>query len=198
MDELPYRIALSVGFLLLAVVGGLYRWRSKTDEHLDRREEGLVILVGLRLTAALALLALAVFVFAPAQLAWCQMGLPSAIRWLGLVLAAISGLFKWWTFAALGSNLTDTVVTREEHSLVTHGPYAYVRHPFYVSFAVDVIAIGLLTDRWIIWLLGAIAVGMLTFRTHREEENLRERFGEEYERYCRRVHAYLPTWRRTT
>jgi len=30
----------------------------------------------------------------------------------------------------LGKNLTDTVVTRKEHTLVTSGPYRWVRHPF--------------------------------------------------------------------
>jgi protein-S-isoprenylcysteine O-methyltransferase Ste14 len=29
--------------------------------------------------------------------------------------------------------LTDTLVTRREHTLITHGPYRWVRHPFYVN-----------------------------------------------------------------
>ena len=36
-----------------------------------------------------------------------------------------------WTFRCLGKNLTDTVVTRQEHTLVMQGPYRWVRHPFY-------------------------------------------------------------------
>jgi len=36
-----------------------------------------------------------------------------------------------WTLRTLGANLTDTVITRKEHTLVTSGPYRWVPHPFY-------------------------------------------------------------------
>lgn len=38
-----------------------------------------------------------------------------------------------WTFIVLGPNLTDTVVTRKVHGLVTTGPSRWVRHPFHVA-----------------------------------------------------------------
>ena len=38
------------------------------------------------------------------------------------------------------TNLTDTVVTRKEHTLVTSGPYRWVRHPFYSAFGLAVLA----------------------------------------------------------
>ena len=67
----------------------------------------------------------------------------------GLVVAAAAGLARVdgrrpvrvtavlliWTLRSLGPNLTDTVVTRQAHTLVTRGPYRWVRHPFYGCMA---------------------------------------------------------------
>ena len=44
-----------------------------------------------------------------------------------------------WAFQSLGSNLTDTVVTRRQHTLITHGPYRWVRHPFYDAMACSIV-----------------------------------------------------------
>lgn len=190
--EGEYRIALAVGFVTLFVFGGRYRLRSKTSEKLDRRQEGWFILIGLRLTAFAALIVVLTYLFAPRALAWSAMGLPALCRWLGFGIAALSGCLKIWTFHSLGKNLTDTVVTREKHSLITHGPYRYVRHPFYTSFALDVAGISCLTDSWFLLLLGAIAFGMIVVRTRREEENLLRRFGEPYREYRDSVAAFVP------
>jgi len=67
-----------------------------------------------------------------------------------------------WTFQTLGPNLTDTVVTRKIHTLVTRGPYRWVRHPFYDSAALCIVANSLIAANWFLLLTGALAlpVGM--------------------------------------
>jgi len=55
---------------------------------------------------------------------------------MGWSFVAFLGAFLMvWTLAALRSNLTDTVVTRAESVLVTHGPFRCVRHPYHSSTA---------------------------------------------------------------
>ena len=61
----------------------------------------------------------------------------------------------FWTFHSLGKNLTDTVVTRREHTLVTHGPYRWVRHPFYDVVLLWGLSMSLLTANWLMALLGS-------------------------------------------
>ena len=56
----------------------------------------------------------------------------------------------YWTLSSLGTNLTDTVVTRAEATLVTHGPYRWVRHPYYVTAALLMGSVTLLTANWLI------------------------------------------------
>src|SRR5262245_65474137 len=75
----------------------------------------------------------------PQWMTWSSLPLSAWLRWLGLTLVVCSGLLLVWTFRNLGRNVTDTVVTRKDHTLVTSGPYRYMRHPFYVAFALGVL-----------------------------------------------------------
>ena len=98
----------------------------------------------------------------------------------------------FWTFHSLGKNLTDTVVTRRVHTLVTHGPYRWVRHPFYDVMLLWVISMSVLTANWLLALLGVSAFAMMVIRTRIEEEKLIERFGDEYRTYMKRTGRFLP------
>ena len=111
---------------------------------------------------------------------------------MGVALGIIAGLLLTVTFRTLGKNLTDTVVTRAEHVLVTSGPYRWVRHPFYVAFLLAVTANSLVTANWFLALTGGIAFGLMVLRTRTEEENLIERFGEEYLKYMERTGRFFP------
>ena len=98
----------------------------------------------------------------------------------------------FWTFHSLGKNLTDTVVTRREHTLVTHGPYRWVRHPFYDVVFLWGLSLSLLTANWLLALLGFSAFAMMVVRTRIEEEKLVERFGDDYRSYMERTGRFLP------
>ncbi len=47
----------------------------------------------------------------------------------GTVLLAVGALLRAAAYWALGSLFTFEVVINDDHSLVTTGPYRYVRHP---------------------------------------------------------------------
>src|SRR4029078_1389606 len=106
------------------------------------------------------------------------------------VFAVPSLLF--WTFHSLGKNLTDTVVTRRDPTLVTHGPYRWVRHPFYDVVFLWGLSVSLLTANWLLALLGVSAFAMMVVRTRIEEEKLGERFGGEYRTYTERTGRFFP------
>ncbi len=96
------------------------------------------------------------------------------------------------TFRSLGKNLTDTVVTRTHHTLVTTGPYAWVRHPFYAAFALATVANALVAANWFLFVTGALAFTLLVIRCRTEERNLIARFGDEYRAYAKRTGRFLP------
>ena len=91
----------------------------------------------------------------PGFFSWASFSLPDWVRWGGVVTGALCSVLMYWTLSSLGKNLTDTVVTRQESTLVTHGPYRWVRHPFYVTAALLMASVTVLTANWLIGLHGA-------------------------------------------
>ncbi len=50
----------------------------------------------------------------------------------------------------------------------------------------------LVTANWFLALTGGIAFGLIVLRTQTEEDNLIERFGEEYLKYMERTGRFFP------
>jgi protein-S-isoprenylcysteine O-methyltransferase Ste14 len=193
-DESVFRSIAITSIILTLPIGLYHRIRSQaTREKLARKEEGIFILIGLRLCGLLALIALVAYLINPSWIGWASVALPTWLRWIGALLAVLRvPLLLFWTFHSLGKNLTDTVVTRREHTLVTHGPYRWVRHPFYDVVLLGVVAMSLLTANWLLALFGLTAFAMIVVRTRIEEEKLIERFGDEYRAYMARTGRFLP------
>jgi protein-S-isoprenylcysteine O-methyltransferase Ste14 len=166
-----------------------------TGESLDRREEGLFILATLRPMALVFFISLATYLMNPARMAWSAIALPAWLRWSGLAIIAGVGALQFWTLHTLGMNLTDTVVTRKAHRLVVNGPYRWVRHPFYVTVALLLMAISLVAANWFLLLTGALVITLLAARVPREEARLVARFGDDYRGYMARTNRFLPTVR---
>jgi protein-S-isoprenylcysteine O-methyltransferase Ste14 len=100
-----------------------------------------------------------------------------------------------WTFHCLGLNLTDTVVTRRAHTLVTSGPYRWVRHPFYGCVALFTTGSAVVAANWFMAVTGALTIWLITVRTRTEEAHLLARFGPSYEAYRARTGRFLPRLR---
>lgn len=169
-----------------------YRIKSLSGEKLDRRQEGLFILLTLRPLGIACMVGLIVYMIDPGVMAWSSLPLPVWLRWLGIGLGASAGLLLTWTLRTLGRNLTDTVVTRREHTLVSGGPYRWIRHPFYSSIFLMVVANALATANWFLFLAGVLFIGLMVLRTRTEEQFLLQRFGEEYQEYAARKGRFFP------
>ncbi len=188
-----FRIALIVAVAVVMPIGLYHRIRSEaTREPLDRRQEGLFILATLRPIGIAVMLGVFIYMISPRAMAWSSMPLPAGIRWAGVVFAIVGAVLVTWTFRSIGTNITDTVVTRKNHTLVTHGPYRWVRHPFYGSVAVFMLGIGLMTANWFILLGEAVVLSLLVIRTRKEEENLVSRFGDAYRQYMNTTGRFFP------
>jgi protein-S-isoprenylcysteine O-methyltransferase Ste14 len=187
-----FRIILLAGMLIVVPIAAWHRLRSHTGETLERRQEGLFILFTLRPLGLAMIAGLFAYIVNPAWMAWSSLPLPLWIRWTGVALGAIAAALLLWTLRGLGKNLTDTVVTRKEHTLVTRGPYRFVRHPFYASVALAMLANALVAANWFLLITGALVVALLVIRTAKEEENLLARFGEGYADYIRHTGRFVP------
>lgn len=191
--DATFSTILLAGFLVVLPIGLYHRLKSQaTGESLDRRQEGLFILATLRPLAAVYFIAVIAYLIDPVWMSWSSMSLPSWVRWTGAAVSLFGGGLLLWTFRTLGPNLTDTVVTRRSHTLVTRGPYRWVRHPFYDSAALLVLATSLMAANWFVLLVGALVFLLLILRTRTEEEKLRARFGDAYRAYEAQTGRFFP------
>ncbi len=192
-EDQTFRFIIVVGLVTIMPFGLYHRLKAHAaGDHIDRREEGLFILLTLRPIAAVGILGVIAFAISPAWMTWSALPLPAAVRWVGVGIGVLGGLLFIFSFRALGKNITDTVVTRAQHTLVTSGPYRYVRHPFYVACALAVIANTLVTANWVIGLSGLLTMTLLVKRTTIEERNLCIRFGAAYEDYMATTGRFIP------
>ena len=84
-----------------------------------------------------------------------------------------------------------------DHRLITHGPFALVRHPLYLGLQVAALGGLLIYRTWTLVFVVANCPGLF-FRARREEQALATEFGRHWETYCHRVPAWLPRLRRRT
>lgn len=197
-EDQPFQSILIAAAVTVMPIVAYYRLRSqRTGEKLDRRQEGLLILLTLRPFGIAAMIALLVFMADPSKMAWSSFDMPRWLRWAGVGIGAAGGTLLIWTVHTLGKNLTDTVVTRKEHTLVTNGPYRFVRHPFYFAAALCCLANSLVTENWFIFLTSGAAVALIALRTRKEEANLLARFGSDYRAYQEKTGRFLPRVKRS-
>jgi protein-S-isoprenylcysteine O-methyltransferase Ste14 len=192
MTENDYRVMLLAIMALFMPVGLYFRLRSLTGERLVRRDEGLLIMLTLRLCGLGMMLGLLAYLINPSLVEWSQLGLPGSLRALGLPLGLAAVAWLLWMLRTLGPNLTDTVTVRKNASLVTGGPYRWVRHPMYMGVASLVLAASLITGNLVIALLGTGTVAMQVLRVPTEEAKLVERFGDAYRDYASRTGRFFP------
>lgn len=189
------RLILAAGMAAFVPIGVYHRLKARTGERLDRRQEGWLILLTLRPLGLAFMACLVVFIVNPDLLRFAAVALPSWLRWAGVLFGVAAGLLMTWTLRSLGRNLTDTVVTRQAATLVTRGPYRWVRHPFYTAFALAVVANVLVTENWLLAIFGIGVLSAIVARTATEEENLVARFGDDYRNYMRRTGRFFPRMR---
>jgi len=77
-------------------------------------------------------------------------------------------------------------------SVVTRGPYRWVRHPYFLAILVLLLGTIVALRAWAALLLFLPAVRLTVERARREEHNLMLRFPEAYGRYARLVPFLLP------
>lgn len=192
-DDQTFRVIIIAAMLAVFPIGLYHRIRSQaTGEKLDRRHEGLFVLLTLRPIAAAGAIGGLAYLIDPAWMHWSSVPLPVWLRWIGVGVGFSAGALLIWTLQSIGVNLTDTVVTRKVHALVVHGPYRWVRHPLYVAAFLTVLGFSLASANWFVLVMGMLAFALLVKRVRTEEVFLIARFGDDYRAYMARTNRFWP------
>ncbi len=129
----------------------------------------------------------------PSFMAPFSMGpaIPMAI--IGTVIFALGTAVRTIAVRTLDHYFTYQLCIREEHRLIQHGIYRYLRHPSYTGTLLE--AIGMLVAARSAYGLALFLVSatlLFTLRIRREEQMMRDQFGEEYESYMRSSKRLIP------
>jgi len=103
----------------------------------------------------------------------------------GIVVAVLGIVIWWWGSATLRSSTSNR--------LATGGPYKYVRHPIYAGMYVLFFGLGLVFFSWWWFVVMMIFVPFWYLECRAEEEELMERYGDEYIGYMKRTRMFLPS-----
>jgi len=194
MNENIFRILAAV--ILFTGVGISSYFRRKADrdtgEKISRKVDGSTLMTIIKVGGLILWLTPLVYLLNPNWMAWSKVGLPDWVRWLGVGIGILCVVMIYWLFSSIGSGITPTSATRKQHTLVTSGPYRWVRHPLYTVGSSLFIAFGMMADSWFIAALGVLAFIAMASRTPKEEANLIEKFGDEYREYMKHTGRYLP------
>lgn len=98
------------------------------EQELDKLGIQLVVLEAPPDEATL-LLAVVLYCFLPGRYLWSYLFLPLGIRILGVLVALFALLLLVWVHRTLGRNFSTGLSPKKDHSMVTEGPYALIRHP---------------------------------------------------------------------
>jgi protein-S-isoprenylcysteine O-methyltransferase Ste14 len=109
---------------------------------------------------------------------------------LALVVAGL--LVAYWARVHLGRNWSGEVMVKVGHTLITGGPYRWVRHPIYAGMTLALVGTALASGAF----YGFIGLALILFgflvRVRLEEGLMRETFPADYAEYSRRTARLIP------
>ena len=189
-----FRVIFLLVFLISVGISGFYRRQARqSGEVISRRAEGSLVLILRMVMALIVAVSFFAYVFAPSWLSWSSWNLPLWIRFLGVIIAILCLPAIRWMLVSIGNNISETVLTKSTHQLVTAGPYRWIRHPLYAFTILELFALALIASNWFLFIIPCIAI--IVFRLFVipiEEANLIKLFGKRYEDYRRHTGALFP------
>lgn len=195
---LRWVVAAAAGLVLVSLVQGVVRSHRRPPGRTTAGAER-VLRPGVETLIGVGFLGVCIVLWSPlpfeprdaARLSLDVAGAVLAFTGLGLVLWGRLTLGRLYgVSSALGAQLHG------DHRLITHGPFAYTRHPMYLGIETASLGGLLLYRTWTLVFLTVAFLGLLV-RARREDELLRLEFGAQWEAYRQHVPGWLPRTRRT-
>ena len=196
--EALFRVAFWLVFGWMIAVQAYFACRARLLEGRATGTRTTIKREGWGYTAARAVRSLSLVVFLvlyAINLPWLGMlwvPFPDWLRWMGVGLATGGCVVYAWSRATLGKEWSSRLQTREQHRLVTSGPYAWMRHPIYAALMGFLSGLALVTANWFFIAIFVLSAVDLILRIPKEERMMIEKFGEEYKAYMQRRGRFFP------
>ncbi len=106
---------------------------------------------------------------------------------VALAFLAPGAAIGTWTYTVFGLRSTLGLGNR----LVTNGPYRYMRNPQCIGDSLNALAFIILTNSWMVMVVGLLGIALNLLAPFTEEPWLEERFGEAYLEYKKKVPRFF-------
>jgi protein-S-isoprenylcysteine O-methyltransferase Ste14 len=131
---------------------------------------------------------------------WCSQHFPvfspamwkHAILFMGAALVALAAAIRTWATAYLRYDVMRDPRIHTDR-LICAGPFAYIRNPLYFGNLLMVAGVSLMLSRTGAALLIAASVALIHRLVMREEDEMRQRHGEQFHKYCQAAPRWFPT-----
>eukprot|EP00835_Amoeboradix_gromovi_P001919 NODE_98_length_21025_cov_0.475055.p8 type:complete len:199 gc:universal NODE_98_length_21025_cov_0.475055:20590-19994(-) len=112
---------------------------------------------------------------------------------IAVIMIVFGTQLRYAAFDTLKDLFTAQVSIKENHKLVTHGPYKKIRHPSYAGFLLALIGLSILLHMSTVgYLIESLAFIGLPFRIRNEESALKEEFGKDFANYKSQTNYLIP------
>lgn len=115
-----------------------------------------------------------------------------AIGILADAVTALGLLITLWARFTLGANWSGTVTFKQDHELITRGPYAFARHPIYTGLLMMLLGTVIINGHAFGFAILALGTFMLWLKARDEERMMIKHFPDAYPAYKARVKALVP------
>ena len=203
VDQVDHQSPFFVWFFALMIAMNLIRryfgsqlagQESSAPDRQPRYENPASIVVFRLLMLAMWVLIL-LYGFDQPRMVHFDLSLPDALRWIGVVGATLSLILLIWVHRSLGKNWSRLLQVREGQTLITHGPYQWVRHPMYAVLSGFYLCAALVAGTSLISLVNVGIVWYFWTRIEPEEHMMIDHFGDAYRTYMQRTGRLFPRLR---
>jgi protein-S-isoprenylcysteine O-methyltransferase Ste14 len=112
--------------------------------------------------------------------------------WLGAAVTVSGLLFAVWAREHLGRNWSSQVSIKQDHELITTGPYAVVRHPIYTGILAGFLGLAIALSEVRGFVVFVLFFLVFWAKLSKEEQWMSSQFGETYAKYVDRTAALVP------
>ncbi len=113
------------------------------------------------------------------------------LSWLGVFCCLAGVVMLWLSLFSFGKSFRVGIDTTHPDELVTTGIFALTRTPIYVAFGLVLIGQFLIFSNWVLLVYLIAAFWLFHRQVLREEDFMKQHYGQPYTAYCQRVRRYL-------
>jgi protein-S-isoprenylcysteine O-methyltransferase Ste14 len=114
-----------------------------------------------------------------------------AVAWTGVLFCVAGLVILLWSLISFRRSFRIGIDTDHPDKLIVDGVFAFSRNPIYVAFAIILIGEFFILPNWITLIYIAAGTWLFHRQVLREEDYLRQHYGQAYVDYCNRVRRYL-------